>query len=75
MHWVLHPSARDSLLKLQPESTEERVPQRDEILERHFLVDGRTRQPVPVRVVQRLDCSESDGPACVLVVAREATCH
>lgn len=72
VHWVLHPLAGGTILKLRPESTEEHVPGEGEVVRRAFLVDSQTRVPVRVRIVQRLDWTELDAPRCVVVVAREA---
>jgi hypothetical protein len=74
VHWVLHLSDRDSVLKLQPESEERYVPDEGEVVTRPFLVDSVTKKPVPVRIVQRLvDEPLIDTPSFVVVVARSAT--
>ena len=72
VHWVLHHADRGRLLKLQPDSDEPDVPGEDEVITRPFLVDAASRQPVPVRIVQRLvDGPGSDTPTFVVVVTRE----
>lgn len=73
VHWVLHHSDRGRLLKLQPDSHERHVPDEDEVITRPFLVDSASREPVPVRIVQRLvEGPPSDTPAFVVVVTRSA---
>jgi hypothetical protein len=72
IHWVLHPFAAGSIVKLRPESIEQHVPEQGEVVRRAFLVDSHTRRPVAVQIVQRLDWTELDAPRCVVVVVREA---
>ena len=71
VRWVMHPSERGQLVALEGDWHEEsRVPSQDEVLTRPFLVDPGSSEPVPVRVVQRLEWHHSAAPTYVLVVRR-----
>jgi hypothetical protein len=68
VRWVMHPSDRGRLVTLDGNWEEEDVPGEDEVIIRPFLVEASSRQPVPVRVVQRLEWHHSAAPTFVLVV-------
>jgi len=64
----MHPSDRGRLVTLDGDWQEQEVPREDEVITRPFLVELNSRQPVPVRVVQRLEWHHSAAPTFVLVV-------
>jgi hypothetical protein len=68
VRWVMHPSERGRLVALDGNRHEEDVPREDEVITRPFLVESASGQPVPVRVVQRLEWHHSAAPTFVLVV-------
>jgi len=68
----MHPSDRGRLLALDGNWQEGGVPRQNEVITRPFIVDSRSMQPVPVRVVQRIEWHHSATPTFVLVV-RPAT--
>jgi hypothetical protein len=73
VHWVLQAPDAGGLLKLQPESYEQQVPDPGEIVTRPFLVDSASKRPVPVRIVQRmLEEPWSGKRSFVVVIARSA---
>lgn len=73
VHWVLQAPDADGLLKLQPESDEQQVPDPGEVVTRPFLVDSASKRPVPVRIVQRLVEEPWTGKrSFVVVIARSA---
>jgi hypothetical protein len=73
VHWVLQAPDGAGLLKLQPESDEQQVPDQGEVVTRPFLVDPVSKRPVPVRIVQRLvEEPLSDTRSFVVVIARSA---
>jgi hypothetical protein len=68
VRWVTHPADRGRLMTLDGNWLERDVPRENEVITRPFLVDSGSRQPVPVRVVQRLEWHHSAAPTFVLVV-------
>ncbi len=68
----MHPSDRGRLMTLEGNWQEGGVPRENEVITRAFIVDSQSRQPVPVRVVQRIEWHHSAAPTFVLVV-RPAT--
>lgn len=72
VRWVMHPSDRGRLMTLERNCEDDGVPRENEVITRPFIVDSQSRQPVPVRVVQRIEWHHSAAPTFVLVV-RPAT--
>lgn len=70
VRWVIHPSDWGALAVLDVPSEPGPPPAEDEIVTRPFVVDRRSGQPVPVRVLQRVDWGGDGTPTCVVVVTR-----
>jgi type II secretory pathway component PulJ len=72
VRWVMHPSDRGQLTQLEGGWDEEIAPAENEVITRPFLVDSNSKNPVPVRVVQRLEWHHTKKPTFVVVVRRAA---
>lgn len=72
VRWVMHPSDRGRLTRLEGQWDEQDVPDEDEVITRPFLVDSGSKQPVPVRVVQRLEWHHTATPTFIVVVTRSS---
>jgi hypothetical protein len=70
LRWVMHPSDIGRLLKLEEAFEEQQLPEEGQVITRPFLVDAVSKEPVPVRVVQRLEWHHSKIPTIVVVVRR-----
>ena len=72
VRWVMHPSDRGRLMRLDGQWDEQDLPNENEVITRPFLVDSGSKQPIPVRVVQRLEWHHTATPTFIVVVTRSA---
>jgi len=70
VRWVIDLSDVGSLSRLECEWDEHPGPNENEIITRPFLVDSVSKQPVPVRVIQRVEFPHAEDPIAVVVVTR-----
>jgi hypothetical protein len=50
--WAVHPAHLGTIEYVPGDMSPQKLPSENEVITRPFLVDPRSRQPVPVRVVQ-----------------------
>ncbi|HWP12741.1 MAG TPA: hypothetical protein VNN06_13015 [Ramlibacter sp.] len=73
VRWVMHPSDRGQLTRLDGEwAGEQELPDENAVITRPFLVDSGSKQPIPVRVVQRLEWHHTGKPTFIVVVTRDS---
>jgi len=74
--WAIHPADQGNIEHIDGlQNASHTLPYEDQIITRPFLVDPKTQQPIPVRVVEIREILETRGHTLVVVVTRADRHH